>query len=383
VVEVALSFVLLIGSGLMLRSFAALQAIDPGFDPRGVLTFQLLGPPRTDSQQREAVMRATQARLSAIPGVQAVTASSPFPLADTPSPIRWGTEQALIDASAFQAVDQQRVLPGYFETLRIPLVAGRTFTDEDNVSRRSVVVIDQFLAARAFPRESATGKRLLIRIRTSEPEWVEVIGVVAHQRASSLAESGREQIYFTDGFLGHGGAMRWAVRTSGAPVRYEAAVKEAIAQVDPRLLITETQPMEALVRRAQASTRFSLMLLGVFAAIAAVLASVGIHGVLSTVVRQRTAEIGVRMAVGATPRSIFNLVVGHGLKLSAVGVLAGVVAAIGLTRTMTSMLVGVRAGDPLTFAGITLVFFVIAAMAAWLPARRAAEIDPNVALSEE
>lgn len=383
VAEVALSFVLLIGTGLMLRSFVALQAIDLGLDPRRLLTFQLLGPPKAAPQQREAVMRAVQERLNAIPGVEGVTASSPFPLADTASPIRWGTEQALADASAFQAVDFQRVLPGYFETLRTPLIAGRTFTEGDNAGQRNLVVVDQFLAAKAFPHEWTPGKRILVRIRTPEPEWVEVIGVVAHQRASSLVESGREQIYFTDGFLGHGGAARWAIRTASDPTRYESAVRVAIADIDRQFVITEMQPMDTLVQRAQATTRFSLLLVGLFAAIAAVLATVGIYGVLSTAVRQRTAEIGVRMAVGATPRSIFKLVVGHGLKLSAAGIMAGFVAAIGLTHMMTSLLVGVRATDPLTFVAMTLLFFVIAAIASWLPARRAAEIDPAVALGDE
>jgi putative ABC transport system permease protein len=383
VVEVALSFVLLIGSGLMLRSFVTLQAIDVGLDPHGLLTFQLLGPDQADTHQREARVRAVEDRLKAIPGVQGVTASRPFPLADTGSPIRWGTEEALVDASAFQAVDHQRVLPGYFETLRTPLIAGRTFMDGDNTGTRAVAVIDQLLAAKAFPHESAIGKRLLVRIRTTEPEWVEVIGVVAHQRASSLTELGREQIYFTDGFLGHGGVARWAIRTAGDSTRYAGAVREAIAAMDRQFLITEMQPMDALLQRAQASTRFPLLLIGLFAGIAAVLATVGIYGVLSTVVRQRTAEIGIRMALGATPASILGLVVGHGLKLSASGMVAGFVAAIGLTRMMRSMLIGVEATDLRTFVAVTLLFLVIAAIACWLPARRAAAIDPTAALGEE
>jgi predicted permease len=383
VVEVALSFVLLIGSGLMLRSFVTLQAIDVGLDPHGLLTFQLLGPDQADPHQREARVRAVQDRLKAMPGVQGVTASRPFPLADTGSPIRWGTEDALVDASAFRAADQQRVLPGYFETLRTPLIAGRTFTDGDNTGTRAVAVIDPLLAAKAFPRESAIGKRLLVRIRTTEPEWVEVIGVVAHQRASSLTELGREQIYFTDGFLGYGGVARWAIRTAGDSTRYAGAVREAVAALDRQFLITEMQPMDALLERAQASTRFPLLLIGLFAGIAAVLATVGIYGVLSTVVRQRTPEIGIRMAIGATPASILGLVVGHGLKLSVSGMVAGFVAAIGLTRLMRSMLIGVEATDSLTFVAVALLFLVIAAIACWLPARRAAAIDPTVALGEE
>ncbi|HJZ79841.1 MAG TPA: ABC transporter permease [Pyrinomonadaceae bacterium] len=384
ITEVALSFVLLIGSGLMFRSFLALQRIDPGYDSHSLLTFLLLGPRGgPQPQERATFMREVQDRLRALPGVESVTASSPFPLAGGFSPIRWGTEQALSDPTKFQAVDFQTVLPGYFETLRTPLLAGRAFTEADNAPERNVVVIDQFLAAKAFPNESVVGKRILIRVRTPEPEWVEVIGVVGHQRNTSLAEPGREQVYFTDGFLGYGVASRWAVRTKGDPAQYAAATRAEIAKFNPNLLITEMQPMEVLVGRAQEGTRFSLLLIGVFAVIAALLASVGLYGVLSNVVRQRTAEIGVRMALGATPGSISKLVVGYGLKLSAAGIVIGMVAAFGLTHVMTGMLVGIKATDPLTFVAITLLFFLIAAIAAWLPGRRAADIDPIVALREE
>jgi putative ABC transport system permease protein len=384
VAEVALSFVLLIGSGLMFRSFLELQRIDPGFNPHGLLTFLLLGGRGgPQPQERAARQREIQTRLQTLPGVEAATASFPLPLAGGFSPIRWGLEPALTDPSKFQAVDFQIVLPGYFGVLHTPLIAGRTFTDADNAPDRKVVVIDQMLAAKAFPGESAIGKRLLIRLRTPEPEWVEVIGVVAHQRDTSLAVPGREQIYFTDGFEGHGVAGFWTIHTAGDPAKYASAVRAAIAKLDPHLLLTEMQPMDALVEHAQASTRFSLLLIGVFASVAALLAGVGLYGVLSTVVRQRTPEIGVRMALGAAPGSIFSLVVGQGLRLSAVGIGVGLLAAFELTRTITSMLVGVKATDPATFAAMAVLFFAIAAIASWLPARRAAGLDPTAALREE
>jgi putative ABC transport system permease protein len=237
-------------------------------------------------------------------------------------------------------------------------------------------------ASGKLDNESAVGKRILVRARSQEPEWVEVIGVVGHQRNTSLAEPGREQIYFTDGFRSHGFASRWAVRASGDPAKQAAAVRAEIARVNPNLLITEMQPMDALVERAQSGTRFSLMLIGVFATVAALLACVGLYGVLATVVRQRTAEIGVRMAMGATPGRVFNLVVGHGLRLSATGVAVGLVAAFGLTRAMTSMLVGVKATDPITFVAMAALFLIIAAVASALPARRASGLDPTIALRE-
>jgi putative ABC transport system permease protein len=278
-------------------------------------------------------------------------------------------------------VDWQIVRPGYFETMRTRLVEGRTFTEADNDPKRNLVVVDQVLAAKAFPNQSAVGKRILIRIRTSEPEFVEIIGVVAHQRVTSLTDPGREQVYFAEGFLGFG-ARKWAVRASGDSAGYVGAVRAAVGSVDPQLLVTDLLPAENLVRRAQAGTQFSLMLIAVFAAMAALLVAVGLYGVLSTVVRQRTAEIGVRMALGASPARILRLVVGYGLRLSAAGIALGLIAALLLTRAMTAMLVGVRPTDPATFVAMGLVFFVIAALSAWLPARRAAALDPTAALRE-
>jgi putative ABC transport system permease protein len=382
VVEVALCFVLLVGSGLMFRSFLELRRVDPGFDPRGLLTFQLLGGRPGPPEQQAAAAQQLEDRLRAIPGVEHVTASFPFPLTGSFSTIRWGLEDALTDTSRYQAVDWQVVRPGYFETLRTPLLAGRTFTEADNDPERPLVVVDDVLAAKAFPDESAVGKRILIRIRTPEPEWVEIIGVVGHQRVTSLSEPGREQVYVTEGFLG-GGANRWAVRTAGDPLQIAGAVRAAVAEVDTQFLVSELEAADGLVRRAEARTRFSLVLIGVFAVIAALLVSVGLYGVLSTVVRQRTPEIGVRMALGAAPAGILRLIVGYGLRLSAAGLLIGLLAALALTRGMRTMLVGVSPTDPATFAAMGLVFAAIAAASLWLPARRAAALDPTAALREQ
>lgn len=312
-----------------------------------------------------------------------MTASDPFPLAGGFFPIRWGTEEALADAGKFQATDNEIVLPGYFEAMHMRLLAGRFFTDSDNLPGRNVVVIDDALANKAFHGQSAVGKRILIRLRTPEAEWVEIVGVVAHQHAVSLTEPGREQVYFTDAFVGSGRVDWWAIRTGNAPTNYGNAIRAAVKEVDSHLLVTEMQPVEVLVSHAQAGTRFSLILITVFAIIAGALAGVGLYGVLSTVVRQRTAEIGVRMALGAGREEIFHLVVGQGLRLSAIGVAAGVIGAFVLTRLMRAMLVGVKATDPATFGLVAILFLLVAAMASWLPARRAASLDPARALREE
>ena len=385
VTEVALCFVLLIGSGLMFRSFLALTRIDPGFDPHHLLTFSLLGDGQGRRQpgERLALVRQISERLSALPGVTAVAATNPLALGGDFYPIRWGLDPALADPSKFQAVDSLTVLPGYFQTVRTPILEGRAFTEADNAPNQNVVVVDEFLARKAFGAESAVGKRILIRIRTPEPEWVRIIGVARHIRGTSLAEPGREQVYFTDGFLGHGAAFRWMLRTAGDPLSTAGPARAAIAAIDRKLLLTEVQPMDRLVEKAQSQTRFSLLLIGVFATLAALLAGVGLYGVLATVVRQRTAEIGVRVALGAAPARIFRLVVGQGMRLSLAGVAVGCVFAAFLTRLIKSMLVGTKPGDPLTYVAMAALFLAIAAVASWLPARRAAGLDPNSALREE
>lgn len=383
VVEVALAFVLLIGSGLMFRTFLNIQRVNLGFDPRGLLTFQLLGNVGQTPQERDNYKRQLRDRLDAIPGVNSVTAAFPLPLAGGFSPVRWGREDAAADPSKFQAADLQIVLPGYFEAMGTRLLEGRTFTQEDSSPDRSLLIIDQALAAKAFPNESAVGKRILFRVRTPEAQWGEIIGVVAHQRNTSLVEAGREQLYVSDGYMNHGPASWWALRTDGDPVALAATVRDVVRNMGKDTFINEMQPMNSRVVEAQAQTRFSLLLIGVFSTIAVLLAGVGLYGVLATSVRQRTAEIGVRMALGAAPSRIFRLMVGKGLYLSIIGIAIGLLASFWLTRVLASMLVEVNPTDPVTFASVALLFLVIAFLASWLPAVRAAGLDPTTALRNE
>ena len=381
--EVAMAFVLLVGSGLMVRTFIAIQKEDLGFDPHHLLTFQVFGDFGNTPQENAARKREMREQLAAITGVRGVTAALAMPLTGGFNPIRWGRAEALADTSKFQAADFQAVLPGFFETMRIPLIAGRTFTEADSTPDRNLLIVDQALAAKAFPHESAVGKRILFRARTPEAQWGEIIGVVAHQRDVSLADPGREQLYVTDGYMNHGFAFYWAIRTEGDPAGYVGAVRDQVRRFGRSALTTQMEPMDSVVVDAQAGTRFSLLLIGVFAVIAALLAAVGLYGVLSTVVRQRTAEIGVRMALGAAPSRIFRLVAGQALRLSALGIAIGLLAALELTRAMTTMLVDVRPTDPATYVSIGLMFLLIAAAASWIPARRAAALDPTEALREE
>jgi putative ABC transport system permease protein len=380
--EVALSFVLLIGSGLMLRSFWALERQDPGFDPHGKLTFFLPVFGR-NAAQNAAQIRDLRDRFRKLPGVASVTAAFPFPLDGGVANGKYGREDAVIDQSRFRQANTFFVLPGYFETMGTRIVEGRGFTESDNTPNSKEIIIDQLLAANAYPHESAVGKRLYIRIRTPVPEWVTVVGVVAHERHESLSEEGREEMFATDGFVGHGAVSRWAVATTGDPMRLAPLVREEIAKVDKRLAVDDIVPMTDMVEQAAAQTRFALILIALFAGIAATLAAVGLYGVISSAVRQRTAEMGVRMAVGAAPFSLFRLVVSYGMKLSLAGIAIGILAALALTRAIQSMLIGVTATDPATYCAMAVGFLLVTIAACWVPARRAAGLDPVRALRDE
>jgi putative ABC transport system permease protein len=384
IVEVALSVVLLIGAGLMVRSFVELRSVEPGYRPEGVLTFSATAPfgRYPQAADRAAFNAEVQRRLESIPGVERAASAFPLPLTGTPFNGRYGTEEALSDPQAFRQADYRSVLPGYFEAMGTRLLQGRTFTDADQADSATVVVVDDKLARTLWPDQSAVGERFLVRVVTPEPEWVEVIGVVEHQRASDLAREGMETVYFTDRYSGSFGGT-WAVRTSGDPLSLVQAIRTEVAQIDPDVPVADVAALQTLVDRARGPTTFALTLIGVFGALALVLASVGLYGVLSFVVRQRTAEIGVRMAFGAEAGSILKLVVGQGLALAGTGVAIGLLAALPLTGVMESMLVGVTPTDPLTFGGIAALFLAIAALACWLPALRATRIDPVTALREE
>jgi putative ABC transport system permease protein len=379
VAEVALTFVLLIGAGLMFRSLVQLQRVEPGYDPRGLLTFAIQNLQSNSPQARIDVTRRLRESLGALPGVQGVSAASPLPLDGSSANMPWGIEGT--DPAQFQQAAVHSVMPGYFETMRTPVRAGRAFTDDDRVPGTQRIMVDERLAARAYPGQPAVGRPLLLRVSGQNPQPFEIIGVVAHQRHTSLAQDGREALFFVDAAGGFAG--RWVVRTAGDPVGLTDAVRAAVKEIDNRAVLAEIKPMSAYVDSAQAPTRFALALTGVFAVIAAVLAAVGLYGVLATLVRQRTAEIGVRLAFGAERASIFRLVVGRGLILAGVGVGIGAAGALVVTRGIQTMLVGVQPSDPATFATIAVLFLLVAVAACGIPAFRASRLDPTVALRSE
>jgi predicted permease len=388
VAEVALSFVLLIGSGLMLRSFMALERVNPGFDPNGVLTFTAFNQRPRGPDERHAYLTTLADRLKAIPGVTAVTLAGPLPLDGQDANMRWGPQAAANDPSLFRQATTHFIVPGYFEAMKARMIAGRAFTTADDVVGTRTVIIDDLLAAKAFPGESPqsiVGKQLYARITTSEAEQYQIIGIAEHERHLTLATPGREGVFLPNGMSNFFGAGRWAVRTNADPARLIPEVRRVVAEVDPLVAIGDLKPMSDYVDRAMAPTRFSLVLIAIFGAVAAILAAIGLYGVLSTAVRQRTAEIGVRMAFGAPSDSIFRLIVGEGLVLSGIGIAIGLVAALGLTGVMekANMLVTVKPTDPLTYASIAVLFLVIATIACLAPAARAAGVEPTQALREE
>jgi predicted permease len=380
VAEVALSFVLLIGSGLMVRSFVALMRTNPGFDPNGVITFGLSNLRFRSGDEARAILSQLREKVSAIPGVTGVTTANAVPFDGSDPSARWGTQEAMSDPTRFRQGGIILTNSAYFDVMRVQLLAGRVFTPAESVDPNTrVVVIDEETARLGFGKESPIGKTIFARVRGDQPEPYTVIGVVRHHRHLTLHGEEKERIFFPAG----PGGGRWLVRTSGDVSTLGQAVRAAVTSVNAQYLVTEMHLLTENVARSRSATRFALVLIGVFASIAALLAGVGLYSVLSSVVRQRTSEIGIRMAFGAQSSGIFRLVIGQGLKLSAIGVGLGLLIAVATTRVMSSMLVNVRPTDPLTFAVMAAMFIAIAAAACWIPARRAAGMDPNVALRQE
>ncbi|MEM7417896.1 MAG: ABC transporter permease [Gemmatimonadota bacterium] len=380
--EVALSVALLVGAVLMVRSMAALQNTDPGFDSDGVLTLTLAPPAGRypDLGSHEAFRSQVQARLEAIPGVEYVGAASPLPMRDGFLWGRYGDEAAIADPSAFRQANYRVVQPGYLDVMDTPLLEGRRLVRADDNEGFAVVMVDEVLAESMWPGESAVGKRLLVRFANPEPQWVDVIGVVGAQKQMTMDERPRETIYFTPSFAQWTGPLRWTVRTAGDPTALGPDVVRTINEIDSNMPVTELRPMSDFVSDSMAGTRFALALLGAFSSVALVLSLVGLYGVLSSLVAQRRAEIGVRLAFGAEANGVLRIVVGRALGLAVVGIASGFVLAFGLGEVLSAVVVGVSSRDPLTYLVVGTLFLLVSVFAAVTPALRALRIDPVEAL---
>jgi putative ABC transport system permease protein len=391
VLEVALSLVLLIGAGLMVRSFAQIQRVDPGFDARNVVTFNapLQFLKYLTTTKRVNFANELTERLRAIPGVEAVGGVTPLPLAggEQYSVGSYGRVGGSDDAYRANKADYKAVLPGYFEAMKIRQLSGRTFERLDNREEAlDVAIIDRKLAKRVFGEENPLGADLLVdhfneKTFSLERLPVRIVGVVDNVRSASLAAEGRETIYVPyvfNSFL----PLTYVVRTAADPASLIGRIRTEAAAMDPDVPIAELSTLGSYVSNAMSQTRFLLALIGAFAVLALGLASLGLYGVISYSAKQRTREIGVRVAFGATERDVVRLILGQGLVVSLVGIGLGLAGAAALTRVVGTFLVGVSATDPITFAVVPALLLAVAIVAAFVPARRASRVDPNVALRD-
>jgi putative ABC transport system permease protein len=392
-VEVALALVLLIGAGLMIRSLSALWNIDPGFRPDNVLTFGLSLSPSLRTAGPEAVranLRQLNDQLSAMPGVRAVSfTAGGIPLQGADDLVFWIEGQPKpASGSEMSSAWVYRVEPGYLAALGIELKQGRFFSDQDTDKSQPVVVIDEVFAKKYFGSTNPIGRR----IQQGDEEPQQIVGVVRHVKQWSLDADDRQtlqaQLYepfrqFPDD------AMTRLAAGVGVFIRYDGpaapfdSIRRVVQNQNKQNVVTQPQTMNEVVAGSLASQRFSMILLDAFAVVALLLASLGLYGVISYLVGQRTHELGIRLALGAQRRDVLLLVLTHGLKMALGGVALGLIVSLGLTRLLAKMLYGVSATDPMTFIAITLLLMTVALMACFVPAWRATQVDPLVALRDE
>lgn len=392
VAEVALALVLLIGAGLMLKTFSRLRQIDAGFNPQNLLTLTFsLSPTRySEGARARAFYEQLEQRIGSLPGVQAAAFTSSVPLGGA------NVTGVLLDGQKFSSYGDQnmtvnsQVGAGYFRAMGIPLLSGRTFTEHETDKTPLAAVIDDNMARELFPDKDPIGQHLFLdegNIR------FEVIGIVKHIKHLSWEADAQSTVRFQmyanynqipDQYFAQATrAMSLVVRTNSEPLALAPAVRRQVLDVDKDQPVYNVKPMEELITASISQQRFAMLLIAVFAGVALALSAVGIYGVMSYSVTQRSHEIGIRMALGASGRDVLNLVVGQGLKLVVAGVAIGLGGAVALTRVMSGLLFGVSATDPVTFVVTSVVLTGVALAASVIPARRAAKVDPMIALRHE
>ena len=379
IAEVSLAFVLLIGAGLLMRTFFYLQNVDPGFNPERVLTATLDLPRARYSTGRKAsaFYRELIGRMAALPGVQGAAATSDLPWTGYDENTSFGIEGRQFSDDEDPSAQYHFATPDYFRTLGIPLLEGRFFSEADDADAPRVIVINKSMADRYWPDADAVGKRVRL--------WGEtrmIAGIVGDLKDSPGELRAKPGFFFPVNQQAQSGLVL-VVRTERDPISLLAAMRSEIAALDKELPLSDARTLEQIASAAVARTRFTMLLLSVFAGVALLLAAVGIYGVVSYSVTQRTHEIGIRVALGAQRRDVIGLVARQGMTLVVAGMGAGLAAALVLTRLMSSLLFGVSAGDPITFAGIAVLLMGVALGACFVPARRAMKMDPMVALRHE
>jgi putative ABC transport system permease protein len=381
--EVALAVVLLAGAGLMVRSFISINAVAPGFNPRGVVTIGigLTQPVYADVQQQARFYQRLTDKLSAIPGIESAAGINRVPLLGFNSSTSFTFQGKPVQAGNEPTADCRIATPNYFTTMGIPLLKGREFNERDVKDAPEVVIINKAMAEQYLSDENPIGKRL--QIYPLPPRWREIVGVVGDVKLLGLDAETNPAIYVPLPQNPYAAAMRnsfIAVRVSTDPNAVVSAIRHEMKTVDSGVPVAQVRLLEDIVADSVAPQRLNMWLLVSFAVLAALLAAVGIYGVLAYSVTERTHEIGVRMALGASSKDVLRMVLLDGAKVTVSGVIAGIVGAFALTRLMSAILFNVSASDPLTFAGISVLIVLVSLLASYIPARKASRVDPMVAL---
>jgi putative ABC transport system permease protein len=387
VLQLASSVVLALAAGLLIRSLVELNRIDLGFNPHNVLTAQLQVP-STDYPQPVDVVRFHRAavdRIAQITGVRAVGSVRVLPLARAIGDWSIKIEGRPYVAEENPNGDYQAVTPGYFEAMGLKLIRGRFLTDADREDSMLAVVINDTMAARYWPGEDAVGRQFMMG--TDDKPWLTIVGIIGTVRHNAVVEEPRAEMYVAHAQLpAHIGSaprgMTLAIKTDGNPLALTGQVRDAIHSIDRNLPISDIKTMEEVTTTALAQPRFVTFLLALFAGTALTLAAIGIYGTISLLVAERTQEMGIRLALGANRPAILKLVLGQGLLLTAIGLAIGLTGAAALTRTLSGLIYGVGTLDPLTFIAVPVLLGVVALLACFLPARRAAAVDPITTLRQ-
>jgi putative ABC transport system permease protein len=382
--EVAVALLLLVGAGLMTKSFLRLQQVDPGFDATNVVSMNIALPTsKYREQQLNIFYDQLFERIRNLPGVKSVGGINPLPLSGSNVSKSVLVEGAPVVALTDRpSVGVRVVTPGYFQTMSIPVLKGRAFTEQDRDNTPNVILVNEELANRFWPNQDAVGKRLDFEEDSGKQVWREIVGVVGNVKHKALATEIMPEAYFAykqgpENFMG------LVVRTASDPVSMIPPIRNQVLSIDKDQPVSDIMTMDQRLAKSVASSRFVMLLLGGFSILALGLAAVGIYGVMSYLVTQRTQEIGVRMALGAQKRDVLKLVVGKGMVLAIVGLAIGLVASLALTRLMRSLLFEVTPTDWLTFVITSVVLLTVALLACYIPARRATKVDPLVALRYE
>lgn len=381
--EVALSFMLVIGAGLLIRSFARLVQVDPGCDPANVLTLsvELRGSKYPEGRQAIEFFEQAERRLGALPGVESVGASTRLPLQG----YNW-TGDATVDGREpddyLREVRHKQMTSGYLRTMRIPLLNGREYDDRDTATSPPVIVVNDVFARWAYPNQDPIGKRVKFSKPTIESPWYSIIGVARGEKQDGLNKEVKPEVYEIHRQNAQS-RMMLAVRTTGDPMKLAGAVREEIRAMDRDLPPFDIRPMTEVLNLSLATQRFTMLLLGIFAALALSLAAIGIYGVIAYSVTQRTHEIGIRRALGAGTSDVVKMIAREALVLAGSGIVVGVAASIAVTRLISGLVFGVSVTDPTTFVAVAVLLAAVAFIAAFVPARRAIKVDPMIALRYE